>query len=358
MKHVIVHKRPGMFYGWPANNGVWSWGDEIAVGFTEAHYLEKHKGHSQDESKPSTSVIARSTDGGKSWRLERPGNYPEGYAFGEEARPEGLTGSGLEEPLDFTNPDIAIRGRNGHFFVSSDRCRTWHGPYFFPKFDFESAYTARTDYLPLEKNSCLFFVSVKDQQVRSGSFNDRAFCIRTDDGGRTFKRLGFMLPENPEVRSVMSQTVRVGVNTLVSVLRRRYDGNENGYKACWIDAAVSDNLGETWRFLSKVADTHARGSEHNGNPPSLVKLADGRLCAVYGYRAPVFGMMAKISENDGKTWGGEIVLRDDARTWDFGYPRSVVRPDGKVVSIYYYTTQEDREQHIAATIWDPDRIKA
>jgi hypothetical protein len=31
----------------------------------------------------------------------------------------------------------------------------------------------------------------------------------------------------------------------------------------------------------------------------------------------------------------------------------VQRSDGKVVTIYYYTTEQNPEQHIAATIWDP-----
>jgi hypothetical protein len=31
----------------------------------------------------------------------------------------------------------------------------------------------------------------------------------------------------------------------------------------------------------------------------------------------------------------------------------VQRPDGKLVTIYYYTTELDPEQHIAATLWDP-----
>ncbi|MDW7681187.1 MAG: hypothetical protein SCK70_11520, partial [bacterium] len=30
-KHVIVADEPGYFFGWPANHGVWQWGDEILV---------------------------------------------------------------------------------------------------------------------------------------------------------------------------------------------------------------------------------------------------------------------------------------------------------------------------------------
>ena len=42
---------------------------------------------------------------------------------------------------------------------------------------------------------------------------------------------------------------------------------------------------------------------------------------------------------------------------DLGYPRVVQRADGKIVTIYYYATEENPEQHIAATIWDPDKVK-
>jgi len=65
-------------------------------------------------------------------------------------------------------------------------------------------------------------------------------------------------------------------------------------------------------------------------------------------------LCARISTDDGKTWGKELILRQDARNWDLGYPRSVQRSDGKGVTVYYFATPENRNQHIAATIWDPD----
>ncbi len=50
-----------------------------------------------------------------------------------------------------------------------------------------------------------------------------------------------------------------------------------------------------------------------------------------------------------------IVLRDDGGSTDVGYVRSVVRPDGKVVAVYYYTDQTSPTRHIAATIFDPGK---
>jgi len=73
----------------------------------------------------------------------------------------------------------------------------------------------------------------------------------------------------------------------------------------------------------------------------------------YGYRAKPYGIRARISNDNGKTWSREILLRTDGRSWDLEYTRSIARDDGKVVTIYYFTTEKSKEQHIAATIWDP-----
>ena len=34
IKHVTVYSQAGRYGGWPANHGVWSWGNEILVGFS------------------------------------------------------------------------------------------------------------------------------------------------------------------------------------------------------------------------------------------------------------------------------------------------------------------------------------
>jgi hypothetical protein len=96
-----------------------------------------------------------------------------------------------------------------------------------------------------------------------------------------------------------------------------------------------------------VADTG------EGNPASLIRLRDGRVCLTYGHRAEPFGIRARLSQDDGRTWGPEIALRSDGGGRDIGYPRSVHRPDGKVVTVYYFHDTPAGDRYVAATIWDP-----
>ncbi len=198
---------------------------------------------------------------------------------------------------------------------------------------------ARTDYLVNGRTDCLIFLTATKTNGKEG----RPFCARTSDGGKTIQFVSWISPE-PEGYSIMPSSVRTSKTQLLSAIRR-YE-----QRLGFIETYVSNDDGRTWEFLNKPALT----GEHGGNPPSMVRLKDGRIVLTYGHRSEPFGIRARISSDAGKTWGGEIHLRDDGRTWDIGYPRTFVRPDGKLVTIYYFTTAKNREQHIAATIWSPN----
>ncbi|MHC4185461.1 MAG: sialidase family protein, partial [Planctomycetota bacterium] len=351
-KNVIVCHEPGRFCGWPANNGVWIWGNEILVGFHQADYVEKDCSHSLGGN--DKSLLARSLDGGRTWTVEDPENF-----IGDGGQAAACPGD-----VNFAHPDFAMRVDANQFFISYNRGKTWRGPFKFPDFQIGQPLTSRTDYIVNGPQDCLIFLSANEPRVEA-AVQDRAFCARTTDGGKTFEFVSWMTNEPFKIRSVMPSTVGCSQNHLVSALRRRLDVDISGphkMRKCWIDVYRSADNGRTWKFLSQVADT----GNSNGNPPSLVRLRDGRLCVTYAYRGICSayryrwkpqGIRARISEDNGKTWGQEIILRDDARTWDIGYTRSVQRPDRKIVTIYYYTTKERPEQHIAATIWDPDRVE-
>jgi hypothetical protein len=140
-------------------------------------------------------------------------------------------------------------------------------------------------------------------------------------------------------------------------MRRKHEerfGERPSLVKNWIEAAESYDNGRSWRSLGMVAETDH--GERNGNPPALVRLPDGRLIVAYGYRARPYGIRMKLSEDGGKSWGGELVVRKDGATWDMGYPRMVLNGEGKLVIIYYFTTDDRYEQHIEASIIDPDDL--
>jgi BNR repeat-like domain len=343
-RHGFVFQRKGRFGGWPANGGVWSWGSEIVVAFTMGYHQEKRDEHSVDRTKQNIVALGRSKDGGETWTVE------------EHDELNNSPGAPCPGGIEFGHPDFALRCGKSWFHVSDNRGKTWQGPYQLPDFGMGLELTARTDFLVEGKRECLLFLSAKDEKVQAG-IQDRAFCTRTSDGGKTFQFVSWMTDEPRSVRSVMPSTVRVSGTQLVSALRRRVDpALEPRCDINWIDAYGSNDNGKTWGFLSRVAYTDL--VLHNGNPPSLVRLKDSRLCVTYGFRGVPFGIRAKISRDNGRSWEKEIILREDGRTWDLGYTRSIVRPDGKITTIYYFTTEKHPEQHIACTIWDPDRIPA
>lgn len=72
-----------------------------------------------------------------------------------------------------------------------------------------------------------------------------------------------------------------------------------------------------------------------GLPSHLLRLRDGRLVMSYGHRRKPFGNQARISNDNGKTWGEAIILSGDGIGGDLGYPSTVELPDGTLLSVWY-----------------------
>src|SRR5947207_15657742 len=68
-RHVTVYYEPGRYGGWPANHGIWRWGNEIVVGFSEGRYAPDQPGHIAGK-ETVYDRQARSRDGGEHWQVE------------------------------------------------------------------------------------------------------------------------------------------------------------------------------------------------------------------------------------------------------------------------------------------------
>lgn len=69
-QHVEVYRKAGEFAGWPANYGLWIWGDEVVVVFAQGLLGREGKIHARDRDHPFRPLQARSHDGGMTWAVE------------------------------------------------------------------------------------------------------------------------------------------------------------------------------------------------------------------------------------------------------------------------------------------------
>jgi hypothetical protein len=320
LEHVVVASAEGRYFGWPANNGLWSWdnGRELLVGHTDGPHDEEGGFHSIGH--PQLTKLARSLDGGKTWTSEDPDNF-----VGKDGEPQPSPGN-----INFGHPDFALRvsatGYHGNedpvgrFFISYDRGKTWSGSYLFNELhDAEELegmqITSRTSYIVTGANSAQIIMTARNPELQYASRRDKPFVAETTDGGKTFKFISWVVPWTDDCnRAAMPSTVRTRDGKIIVAVRVRNPRDED--IPCWIDTYFSEDNGRTWSFLSKVGETGL----HNGNPPGLALLADGRLACSYANR-DLRQMLVRFSSDDGATWGEEIVIRDNPHTMIWVIPR-------------------------------------
>ncbi|MHC4682990.1 MAG: SUMF1/EgtB/PvdO family nonheme iron enzyme [Planctomycetota bacterium] len=347
-KHLVVYDEPGRYAGWPANGGFWI---RMAVSFECGWFKDKpdwEDGHARDN-RSNEDIVTHSSDGGLTWIHK---TYP--ALSGDD----GMVP--LTEEMDFSRDGFGFKSQGSRFYYTYDYGLSWAGPFKlniqgrpFDDDDIES----HTCYLVTGPKEGYFFFGIEPDGAQ-----DKFYCAKTTDGGKSFQFLGWISPSIEDApkyeRWAVYSAVEVEKSHLIAALRRKISKRRGKIQRLnWIDVYQSKDAGKTWSFLSKVADTDVVNSNFNGNPPSVIKLNDGRLALTYGFRGRPTALCAKLSSDNGRSWGEPIILRRGSRNWDFGYSRSLQREDGKVFTVYYWATPEHRNQYIAGTIWDSAKVK-
>ena len=329
---------------------MWAWGDELVLLFTSGYPDPDGGFHARDRSRPLSTMQARSMDGGETWSvIEAPIPFGQGLGAHEHMDTDvldSLEPVTFKTPtgINFEQPDFAVmcgktgltRGAKSWFYTSDDRCRNWDGPFEIPMFD-QLGIAARTDWLIEGSASALVLLTSTKPDGGEG----RVFASRTTDGGRNFEFVSW-INESPVGYDIMPSSIRLADGKILTTIRSRGAARDD----CWIDLYASNDEGTSWEYVGRPVPATGDG----GNPGSLVQLHDDRLVITFGSRKQPYGIFAVISADDGNSWSEPILLRASHGNHDIGYTRSVIRPDGNLVTAYYINDDPDGERFIEATI--------
>ncbi len=169
-----------------------------------------------------------------------------------------------------------------------------------------------------------------------------AFVARSRDGGYTWTEVTTIAEGYGE-----PSLCHLGDGRLLAMLRSR---------GLW--QSDSHDGGHTWGEPRQVTGEMEF-------PGDVLRLSDGRLLLTYGRRQPPYGVQGMISRDEGRTWDGEsrLFLVGDSSTTDCGYPSSVQREDGAIVTVYYAwdtVAEHDKRRrtgiHAAALLYRPEDL--
>ena len=143
------------------------------------------------------------------------------------------------------------------------------------------------------------------------------FVVRSKDDGKTWGDPAILGQYYNEVTMMPLKD-----GSLMAVIR----SDEGGHLA----TTFSKDKGHSWSKPEKIT----ADAEHPGD---LQRLADGRILLSYGVRNRPYGVQAMFSRDEGRSWDKDrkVMLAWDGDHRDLGYPISIQRKDGRIVTAYY-----------------------
>lgn len=371
VEHAVVYRRDDEFTSWPHTMGFWETGSGELVQCVmtlDADYSDpgnvSHDLLGERKGRGTRIVTVRSSDRGRTWSEPEYDVYPSIRAS-DTGRPADLSEFG---PIDYLDGDTLLGNSTTDFGkpegrsyvrVSKDAGRSWSPAAELPLDGLSSLLGINSTLVRPDGRALVFLTSVS-----ADGWTRRPLVYGSTDDGTEFHFLSFITPKEDPFGAAdgdWTSTYRFGGHRwfyprgvllpsgrILCTLRSQRDPRG----VMWTEVYASDDGGLTWGFLSRVNDF--------GAPGSLVVMSDGRLVVVYGYRQKPYGIRAVVSDDDGATWGPELIVRDDGGSWDLGYPNAFEVEPGRVGAIYYMNEAADPIQanggvrHIARSIFSID----
>jgi hypothetical protein len=164
-----------------------------------------------------------------------------------------------------------------------------------------------------------------------------SFVLRSVDEGRSWIEPAVVAAGTNELGFNEPTLIHLPSGKLVVLLRTAPAG--------WLYQSDSVDKGRTWSAPVRTPMW--------GYPADLLQLKDGRTLATYGHRRVPFGIRACISKDEARTWDikDEIVLRDDFKNGDLGYPTTIQLDDGSLLTAYYGRDENNDVTCIQGTFW-------
>ena len=254
-----------------------------------------------------------------------------------------------EEELRRIGAGNFLRGSGIYVIRSRDNGETWDAPTMINIFKgrYPSPYGK---IVTLDDGALLMTFYTADDfrnvpMPRPGPLANYAYTIRSKDQGRTWGEVSLLGAGFDETGLIQTR------NKEVLALMRSGPGVAEGTPRQALFLTRSSDRGKTWSPPERI-------TREMEIPADLVELSDGRIVLTHGERNFPMGVHALVSSDGGRTFNlrDRLSLSWFANNRDTGYPSSVVRKDGRVLTLYYQMDDPSRHPESAqckALIWEP-----
>lgn len=165
-------------------------------------------------------------------------------------------------------------------------------------------------------------------------------CYKSDDIGETwYKTVDFDCPIQDGTPILNeNHVIEVSPGKLIALFRKCGD---------YLFQANSEDYGKSWSKPLQI--------DIWGYPPHMLKLSDGRILCLVGYRQAPFSIRGIISNDNGLTWDTDntFTIYEWEDEPDMGYPVSLEVAPGEILTVFY-CSRRDAAQNNNVAPWPTD----